>query len=701
MRVKLKWLYLAFVSKYNGIQHHLRMIKNSYVRGHWYFTLLVFSVLLTVPVEAEVTRVIVTKTEPYLEGRIFGNAGSYVRLSGQLYGEVDPENPLNSIIQDIDLAPLNSRGMVEYVSDFAILRPADMTRSNGLLFMSLPNRGNIMPPDTSLLKRGYIYVWCAWQADVLKGNNRLLMRVPYAGINGGSVAGILRSEFQVASPSVTLNLSSGFFSGLIHYSYETITIDNTGLALTRRVLESDRRDTIPNSDWAFSDCDKGRFPGYPSPSKISLRDGFQPGYIYELVYTAKDPLILGLGFAAIRDFASFLRYETFDRYGFAGPLTAQEPAVNPVRKAIMQGVSQCSNFARTFLFLGFNQDIKNRQVFDGVNAHIGPRRISLNVRFGRPGGGGMQREDHLFPGNDPPFSWGVTTDPISGVTGGILEKCLETGTCPKIIQTLSSSEYWQSRASLTTTDAYGTGDIEIPDNVRIYLFSGTQHTPSTLADQMSGFPQNSNPYEPYHRALVVALEKWVMEGTEPPASSYPMIASGTLVKPDKAATGWPDIPGIPYNGKVNELPLLDYGPEYDFRNVTGVITLEPPLVKSERNYVTLVPKVDRDGNEVAGIRGIGIRVPLATYTGWALRREGYGKGDLSSLNGMSIPFIKTRKERKESNDPRLSAEERYRTHERYVEAVREAAGELVAEGFLLPEDATAEIEKAEKSDVLK
>jgi hypothetical protein len=313
----------------------------------------------------------------------------------------------------------------------------------------------------------------------------------------------------------------------------------------------------------------------------------------------------------------------------------------------------------------------------------------------------MQREDHLFPANDPPYSWGVITDPISGVTGGILEKCLETGTCPKIIQTLSSSEYWQSRASLTTTDSYGTMDVEIPGNVRIYLFSGTQHSPSTLADQMSGFPQNSNPYAPYHRALMVALERWVIEGTEPPASLYPAIASGTLARPDKEATGWPEIPGIPYNGKVNELPHLDYGPDYDFRNVTGVITVEPPRVKSEQTYATLVPRVDRDGNEIAGIRGIGIRVPLGTYTGWALRREGYGKGDLSSLNGMSIPFIKTRKERKESDDPRLSVEERYRTHERYVEAVREAAEALVAEGFLLPEDAAAEIEKAELSDVLK
>jgi hypothetical protein len=650
---------------------------------------------LCLPAEAKITRVIVTKTEPYLEGKIFGSAGSYIRISGQVYGEVDPQNPLNGIIQDIGFAPVNRRGMVEYVSDFIVLKPAEMSKTNGVLFLSLPNRGNVLPADSVLLSRGYVYLWCAWQGDVLRGNNRLLMRVPYAGDNGSTIGGILRTEYQVSSETVTLNLGSGFFTGSTHYSYETVRLDNTGLALTKRVLESDPRDTIPNNDWAFSDCTKGRFPGIPATNKISLRNGFQPGFIYELIYTARDPLVLGLGFAAIRDFSSFLKNELKDEEGKPNPLVSEGMTANPVKATIMQGVSQGSNFTLTFLALGFNQDENGLKVFDGVNAHLGPRRIPLNIRFGRPGGGGMQHEDHLFPANDPPFSWGVTTDPISGVTGGMLEKCLETGTCPKIMQTLSSSEYWQSRASLTTTDSYGTRDLEIPDNVRIYLFTGTQHTPATAADQMSGFPQNSNSYAPYHRALMVALELWVMEGKEPPVSSYPTITAGTLVLPVKEATGWPGIPGIAYNGRVNELPLLDYGPAYDFRNVTGIISLEPPRVKSEKTYKTLVPKVDRDGNEIAGIRGIEIRVPLGTYTGWALRREGYGKGDLSSLNGMFIPFLKTRKERKESEDPRLSVEERYKTHERYMEEVRKAAQDLVSQGFLLPVDANVLIEKAE------
>jgi hypothetical protein len=652
-------------------------------------------------VNARISRVIVSKTESYLEGRSFGTAGSYVRLTGKVYGEIDPSNPLNSIIQDIQLAPRNEKGLVEFISDFIILKPADMAKTNGILFLSLPNRGNAFPADTALLRRGYIYFWCAWQGDVLEGNNRLIMRVPYAGDNGSVIGGLLRSELQVISATKTLNLSSGFFTGMTHRSYETTNPDNSGFSLTKRILESDKRIDIPHSDWAFSDCTEFRFPGIPSTTKISLKDGFEPAYIYELIYIARNPLVLGLGFAVIRDFSSFLRHEQIDDAGFRNPVMYEGFESIPVRAAIMQGVSQCSNFARTFLFLGFNQDENGFMVFDGVNAHIGTRRISLNVRFGRPGGGGLQHEDHLFPGNDPPFTWSTETDPVSGITGGILEKCIKTGTCPRIFQTLSSTEYWQLRASLTTTDSYGSRDLVIPDNVRIYLFAGTQHSPMDAADQMSGFRQNYNPYAPYHRALLIALEKWILEGKEPPGSSYPTIAGKSLVLPDRTDISWPDIPGVTYTGKVNELPLLDYGPEYDFRNVTGIVTQEPPLPRSEQLYKAMVPKVDKDGNETAGIKGINIRVPVGTYTGWALRREGYGKGDLSSVFGMFIPFQNTKKERKESKDPRLSLEERYGTHGRYVELVRKAAGELVNEGFLLPEDARIEIEKAEKSNILK
>ena len=687
--------YIYYV--YN-LQQTKKMILRTYYR---FLPAILILFFLTAPLQARISRIVITKTEPYLEGKTFGSAGSFVRISGQAYGEVDPANPLNALIQDIQLAPKNRKGLVEYVSDFVVVRPADISKANGILFLSLPNRGNAFPADSALLARGYIYYWCAWQGDVLSGNNRLIMRVPYAGIDGGPVAGELRTEFQVTELTVTLPLSGGFFTGLNHKSYESVSLENTNSTLTKRILESGERIPVPNDEWAFADCSKLRYPGFPSKTRISMRDGFEPGYIYELIYTAKDPIVMGLGFAAIRDFSSFLKNNIRDDAGLANPVLGEDAQVLPVKAAIMQGVSQCSNFARTFLLLGFNRDENGKQVFDGVNAHIGPRKISLNVRFGRPGGGGLQREDHLFPGNEPPYSWDNQTDPISGITGGLLQKCYEQGTVPKIIQTLSSTEYWQSRASLMTTDSYGKTDVAIPPDVRIYLFAGTQHSPSDRPDLMTDFPSNDNQYAPYLRALVVALEKWILGGKEPPASAYPTIAAGTLVSPEKESVKWPDIPGVEYKGNPNELPLLDFGSSYDFRNVTGVIERALPNAKSEDKYKTLVPKVDRDGNEIGGIRGIGIRVPVGTYTGWALRKHGYGEGDLAGLTGMFIPFRKNREDRMMAGDPRLSLEERYKTRERYLEAVRGAAAELVNEGFLLPEDARVEIMKAEGNSVLK
>jgi len=648
---------------------------------------------------AEIVKVAVSKTETFEQGKIFGKAGTYERIVGKVYGEVDPFHPGNIIIQDIQLAPRNARGKVEYVSDFIILRPTDMQKSNGLLFLSLPNRGNAFAADTALLNRGYIYFWCAWQGDVLEGNNRLLMQVPVATDHGKTITGQLRVEYQVAERTPTQNLSSCQFSGLSHASYETTSLDNRGLTLTKRVHEADKPIAVPNSDWAFSDSRTVPFPGTPDTRMISLKDGFDPNYLYELVYEAKDPLVLGLGFAAIRDMGSFLRTDAKDGVGNINPLTTPS-GKNPVRAAVIQGVSQCSNFVRTFLQLGFNTDEKGHTVFDGANPHIATRRISLNVRFGRPGGAGLQHEDHLFPSNDPPFTWDRRHEPVSKITGGILEACMAKGNCPRIVQTVGSSEYWQLRASLTTTDSYGKQDLVIPQNVRIYYFAGTQHSPFSMQDRLSGFTTNGNGYYLYWRAMLIALERWVLEGKEPPASVYPTIAAKTLVKPDKASTGWPDIPGVPYTGMVNDVPLLDFGPGYNMAKVTGTLNDHPKVVK-EHAYQTMVPKVDKDGNEVAGIRSVTLQVPLGTYTGWSLRQQGFGEGDMNALNGMFIPFRKTKAERIAANDPRLSLEERYGTHARYVEAVTRAASDLVKKGYLLPEDAAYEISRAENSNVLK
>ena len=647
---------------------------------------------------AKIVRIEITGTEVYDGAKKFGDAGEYIKISGWAYGEVDPRNSLNSIIQDIQLAPRNVRGKVEYVTQFILLRPMNMGRCNGVLFLSLPNRGNVFPPDTALLKRGYIYLWTAWQGDVLPGNDRLMMEVPIAKDSTAVISGKIRSEFEVNDLTKTLNLSSGYFTGLTHHSYETASLDNDKGTLTKRVHEEDRPEPIPNSDWAFADCSTREFPGFPSRTEISLKGGFDPNYIYELIYTGKNPLVMGLGFAAIRDVASFLKYQVGDERGHPNPLVVYGSSATPVKAAIIQGVSQCGNFIRTFLQLGFNEDENKKMVFEGVSDHIGTRRISLNIRFGRPGGSGMQREDHLFPGNEPPFTWDVTTEPISGVKGGILEKCIQTNTCPKIIQTLSSSEYWQSRASLRTTD--GKKDIPLPDNVRIYLFSSTQHSPFKMNDKVSGFATNDNSYALNLRALLIELENWVLNDKQPPASLYPRIDNNTLTRPDKKSIGWTDIPGVPYNGNVNEGALIDHGPDYNYKYISGILR-EPPVELKDKTYHVLVPKVDKDDNELGGIRNTTVMVPMGTYTGWSLRQKGYGEGDLNALNGMFIPFKNTKQERIGANDPRPSLEERYQTHEGYVNAVKKAADELVGKGFLLPEDAAQIAATAEASDVLK
>lgn len=649
---------------------------------------------------AKIVRIEITGTEVYDGARKFGDAGEYIRISGWAYGEVDPNNSLNSIIQDIQLAPRNAGGMVEYTTQFVLLRPVNMSKCNGILFLSLPNRGNVFPPDTALLKRGYIYLWSAWQGDVLPGNNRVLMEVPVAKDSTKEITGRIRTEFEVTDITKTLNLSSGYFSGMTHHSYETVSLDNSTATLTKRVHEEDQRQPVPNSDWAFADCSLKEFPGFADREKISLKGGFDPNYIYELIYTGKNPLVMGLGFAAIRDVASFFKYQLGDERGHQNPLVVHGNTTTPVKAAIVQGVSQCGNFTRIFLQLGFNEDENKKIVFEGVNDHIGTRRVSLNIRFGRPGGGGMQREDHLFPSNEPPFTWDVTLDPISGVKGGILEKCLETNTCPKIIQTLSSSEYWQLRASLRTTDTYSKKDIPISSNVRIYLFNSTQHGPFKTNDKVSGFTTNDNNYLPNLRALLIALENWVLNDKQPPASDYPRIDNNTLVRPDKKSVGWTDIPGVPYSGEVNDGALLDYGPDFNYKYISGVLR-EPPAEIKDKFYHVLVPKVDKDDNELGGIRNTTVMAPLGTYTGWSLRKKGYGEGDLNGLNGMFIPFKKTKAERTAANDPRLSLEERYQTHEGYVNAVKKAADELVRKGFLLAEDAANIVGAAEASDVLK
>jgi hypothetical protein len=674
---------------------------------------------------------------PTFDGLSFGRTGQYEKLVGRARGAVKPDDPANSLITDIALAPRNTDGLVEYETDFFLLKPIDMRRGNRNIFYAVANRGNTLGlwllnraprsnnPTTAadagdglLMRQGYVIVWNGWQADVLPGDHRLTMRVPVAVNPGGcEITGELRTEYIVNAPTSTQNLGGGAGARDTAASYETVSLDTSKANLTCRVREPDPRVQVPSNEWAFADCTQVPFPGVPSTTQICLRNGFDPNFIYELIYTAKNPIVLGLGFAATRDLVSFFRHATHDDKGTRNPLAIERRRTG-IRHAIMMGSSQSGRYVRTFLHLGFNADENGRIVFEGALPHVAAARIPLNVRFGAPGRIYLQHEDHLFPASEAPFTYSPVRDPHTGRTDGILVRCEKTATCPKIVHAISSLEYWQGRQSLDQTDPLGARDVRLPKNVRMYLISSTQHSsaapsPGTLPDRsICRWAPNPAPQSETMRALWVALDAWVNRDVRAPPSKIPTIRDGTLVRPDAATFGFSTIPATTYvpnfptepadfNGIHNAITLLEFGPDFDAQNESGKITLNPPKVVAGKDYAVLVPTVDSDGNDIAGVRSTAIHASLGTYAGWSRRRPGFAADELCGPIGLYIPFARSQAERRSAGDPRRSLEERYGDHLGYVSAVRVAAHRLVTERLLLREDAQRLIQEADASDVLR
>jgi hypothetical protein len=697
--------------------------------------LVAMHVFYSAPCEARIVRIEVTRVEPAFGGQTFGDVGAYERVIGRAYGEVDPSVPANATIQDIGLAPKNAKGFVEYVTDIDILRPVDRAKGNGILFFEPPNRGNKfglhwfnadvpfniadnnavkVVGDGFMMKQGYTIVWFGWQADVLAGNNRMTFSVPVAkNTDGSAVTGVVRAELIVqAAPANTLNLSSGWFTGLTHASYPTVNVDNrTPLAdgflskLTVRAKEQEPRIPIANTEWSFGSCPEGT-PVTPGDRQICFPAGFQPGHIYELIYRAKDPLVLGLGLAAMRDAGAFFKHEERDDNG----------TVNPVfragNKTIVTGSSQSGRSIRSFIHLGFNADEKGRVAFDGAYPHIGGGLISLNVRFAQPGHAWGDQVDHLYPAYDFPFTYAKQTDPLTNRTQGVLDRCTASSTCPKIFHVATSLEIWEGRQSLGLTDPLGKRDIADPPNVRTFVMASTQHVPAqlplTTAEPFGHCQQqpNPNPQVWTMRALLTALLGWVRDDKEPPPSVVARIAEQTLVQPSEVR--FPSIPANAY-GNVrrpavrflaihNPLHVLDFGPQYNAADTSGAITIEPPK-QGEALYGVLVHQVNEDGNDIGGVRGLHLQVPIGTYTGWNLGRRDRFEDGFCSLQGSFIPFARTKQERLDTGDPRLSMEERYPTKDSYVAAVRKAADNLVSARLLLPDDARLLVGKAESEGI--
>ncbi|HEX4948430.1 MAG TPA: alpha/beta hydrolase domain-containing protein [Blastocatellia bacterium] len=665
---------------------------------HYQFALAIL-LICAATAQAKVTRIIIEqKQSPAYDGKSFGAVGQYEIFTGKAYGELDPKSAHNTIITDLQFAPRNARGMVEYVATFTLVKPVDLTKANGVLLYAVPNRSNrISIPafsvegesgDEFFLKRGYIILHSGWQGDIPPRAGAETITVPIAkNPDGSSITGLALARF--------FNMPSGTTTLPLPPAHEAASLDTTKATLTKRASEKGAIIPMASRDWAFGDCSKSAFPGTPDSNKVCVKGGFDPVYLYELRYTARDPLVLGIGFAATRDINAFFRRDN----------TSANPLAGRITNTIAQGISQSGNFIKTFIHLGFNQDEQNRIVWDGANDHIAGRQLAMNIRFATPGGAANLYE----AGSEPPLWWGEYEDKTRGrKTASMLDRCRATQTCPKIFETFGSAEFWGLRMSPNLLGPNADTDIPLPANVRRYYFPGTTHgggrggfsTDVPAAQGACDLPANVNPQADQMRALIVALTDWVTNNSEPPASVYPRLERGELVRPQHAAMGFPLIPGAPLpDNMVNTLLDYDYGAEFNYADLTGVMTMQPPIIK--RALPTLVPIVNPDGNETSGIASPLHQAPLGTYLGWNVTRSGFYKGRGCGFAGGFIPFAKTKAERLANDDPRLSLEERYKDHAGYVAVVKKAAESLLQQHFLLPEDAARLIRQAEESNVLR
>jgi hypothetical protein len=675
----------------------------------WIALIVALTSALPSPANAKVKRIVIDPSKgesPAYGGRSFGSVGQYEKLVGRAYGELDPNDPRNAIITDIQLAHRNSRGMVEYVATFTLLKPVDMKKASNVLLYEVVNRGRRLESGGS--DRGYSYLFNGWQGDIspdsaTEGPSPETIEVPIAyNPDGSSITGPVL---------IRIVNTSGSTAPLYVYTrpvpYLPASLDTKQAILTMRTSEtidgiSGPISTVPSSDWAWADCTKFPFPGEPDPRKICLKNGFDPSLLYQLVFTAKDPLVLGIGFAATRDIVSFFRYAQQDETGTPNPLSGK------IQYVVSQGSSQSGRFIRTFILLGFNQDETGKLVWDGAMPHIAGQELGLNVRFALPDGASGPYE---IGGEGVPW-WDDSADPVrSRRSAGLLARCRASKTCPKVMEAFGSTEFWDLRMSPGLVGTAGTEDLPLPDNVRRYYFPGTTHgggpggfsaTPPPPARGRAGvcsLPANPNPESDTMRALLEDLVAWIVHGTPPPPSQYPRLSDGSLVRASRAAVGFPEVPGVHLNDNF-ENPLFDYnwGPNLNYNDVSGILSDVPPITKHV--IPLLVPKVNADGNEISGVASVLHQAPLGTYLGWNVIPAGFFKGQICAFAGAFVPFATTKQERRAANDPRPSLEERYGTQEAYVAAVRSAAQNAVRDRFLLPEDADRLVQQAAASHIL-
>ena len=604
---------------------------------------------------------------------------------------MDPTDSKNAVIVDIELAR-DPDGKVRYSFDFYILKPIDLSKGAHKVMYEPPNRGgktwaslgrvpggndpgSITDPtvlaNAFLMPRGYTMVWSGWDksAGTSTANFNLTVTLPIVKNPGGST---------ITGPAYEYIVTSGTSFTL---SYPAATADKAKATLTHRVHLDDLPVVIPASQWEYTNASLTAIRLPPTGTSFVAND------IYEFSYTAKDPSVNGLGFAAIRDWNAWLRYEAADDFGTANPLAGD------ITRIYTEISSQPGRLLNDFRHLGFNQAENGKKVFDGLMQWIAAGDgINMNYRFSQPGRTERNRQDHLYVEGVFPFANVTTHDPITGKTDSRYARCAATGTCPLGVEIYSANEYWVKAASLLHTTPDGTVDLPDSPFTRNYLISSHQHGTGNGASK-GNCQQFLNPLNsaPVQRALFIALDEW-SNGTLPPPSRVPRLADGTLVAPlPQSGMGFPNIPGVTYTGLKTTRYLLDYGPHF---YETGIAAVNPPVIMppyqdnpaSGPIYPSFVPKTDSDGNDIAGVRLPDVTVPLATYTGWALR-AGPQANDGCEGSGQMIPFARTKAERMASGDPRPSVEERYPSFGQYSSAVIRAIDGLVRARLMLCEDA--------------
>ena len=634
---------------------------------------------LATPAAAAVTQLTVEKTTPM--------AGGYELLEGHFTGALDPKGLHNALINDIKLAPRDAAGKVEYSATFAIARPTDTAKASGVLVYDVPNRGRfslVASPD------GHIDVASGWQGDIEPAAGRQTIDLPTA-----PVTGMVTVQFiDMPAGTTTMPIKGGALGGIRGRNFEPATGD--GARLYQAVSDNVSPTPVAAGDWALADCSVTPFPGKPDLTKLCVKGGFDPKFSYTLTFRAANPKLQGIGYAATRDLVAFLRYADKDAQGHPNPVAGA------VRWAVGRGVSQSGNYLRGLIRLGFNSAEDGRTVFDGLNPIIAQRQLPMNYRFATPGGLAYLYE----AGSDGPDWWGDYTDTVRGQgKSSLLDRCRSAHNCPKIAEIFGAAEFWNLRASPALVGTDAKADIALPDNVRRYYIPSVTHGGGRGGFALESTPvtgcvlaANPNPASDSYRALFADLIDWVKRGVEPPPNKFPTLAAGDLVSPTAAGMGFPKIPGAPApDGKHNPLLQYDFGSHFNNRDLSGTIDTQPPRVL--RVLPSLVPRVDADGNELAGIRSPLLEAPLGTYVGWNVAATGFEAGRFCGLNGGYIPFTATKAERITKGDPRLSLEERYSGHADYVARVKVQADKLVAQRYMLPADADRVVREAEAARV--